>query len=93
MCISMASQLCTLALMCSILALTSNLGNNPGLSVSDKNFKIPKMHLPIPCNCVDCWDARARGEPGRIIGGPDAHLLTDNKHTNACRLVQPIVTE
>ena len=86
MCMSMASQLCTLALMCSIIALTSTPGNNPGLSVSDKNFKIPKMHWPIPCKYVDCWDARARGKPGRIIGGPDARLLTDNKHTNACSL-------
>jgi len=51
------------------------------------------MHWPIPCKYVDCWDARARGKPGRIIGGPDARLLTDNKHTNACSLVQPIVTE
>jgi len=42
---------------------------------------------------VSDWDARARGEPGRITEGPDARLLTDNKYTNACRLVQPIVTE
>ena len=27
------------------------------------------------------------------MGGPDARLLTDNKYTNACRLVRPIVTE
>ena len=39
------------------------------------------------------WDARARGEPGRITEGPDARLLTDNKFTHACRLVQPVVTE
>ena len=72
---------------------TDNPGNNPGLSISDKNFKIPLIHQPSPCNCVDCWDARARGETGRIVGGPDARLLTDNKFTNACRLVQPVVTE
>ena len=30
---------------------------------------------------------------GRIVGGPDARLLTDNKFTNACRRVQPVVTE
>jgi len=72
---------------------TDTSGNNPGLSVSDNNCKIPMMYWPSPCNCVDCWDARARGEPGRIIGGPDARLLTDNKYTNACILVQPIVTE
>jgi len=27
------------------------------------------------------------------VRGPDARLLTDNKFTNACRLVQPVVTE
>jgi len=27
------------------------------------------------------------------VGGPDARLFTDNKFTNACRLVQPVVTE
>jgi len=72
---------------------TDTPGNNPGLSVNDKNFKIPLIHRPSPCNCVDCWDARARGETGRIVGGPDARLLTDNKFTNAYRLVQPVVTE
>jgi len=72
---------------------TDTPGNNPGLSVSDKNFKIPLIHRPSPCNCVDCWDARPWGETGRIVGDPDARLLTDNKFTNACRLVQPVVTE
>jgi len=72
---------------------TDTPGNNPGLSLGDKDFKIPKVHRPSPCNCVDCWDARARGETGRIVGGPDARLLTDNTFTNACRLVQPVVTE
>ena len=61
---------------------TNNPRNTPGLSISDKNFKIPLIHLPSPCNCVDCWDARAQGETGRIVGGPDARLLTDNKFTN-----------
>jgi len=72
---------------------TDTPGNNPGLSLSDKDFKIPNVHRPSPCNCVDCWDARARGETGRIVRGPDARLLTDNKFTNAFRLVQPVVTE
>ena len=62
------------------------------MSLSDKDFKIPKVHWPSSCNCVDCWDTRARGETGRIVGGPDARLLTD-KFTNACRLVQPVVTQ
>jgi len=57
---------------------TDTPGSNPGLSISDNEFKIPKVHQTSPCNCVDCWDARARGEPGRIMGGPDACLLTDN---------------
>jgi len=68
-------------------------GNNPGLSLRDNGFKIPEVHRPSPCNCVDCWDARARGGAGRIVGGLDARLLTDNKFTNACRLMQPVVTE
>ena len=68
---------------------TDTPGHNPGLSVSDKNFKIPLIHRPSTCNCVDCWDARARGETGRIVEGPDARLL----FTNACRLVQTDVTE
>jgi len=72
---------------------TDTPGNNPGLSLSEKIIKIPKMHWSSPCNCEDCSDAQARGECGRIVGGPDARLLTDNKYTNACRLVQPIVTE
>jgi len=72
---------------------TDTPDNNPGLSVSDKNFEIPLMHRPSPCNCVDYWDARARGETGRIVVGPDACLLTDNKFTNARRLVQPVVAE
>jgi hypothetical protein len=28
-----------------------------------------------------------------MVGGPDTRLLTDNTITNACRLVQPVVTE
>ena len=60
---------------------------------SPYSFKIPKVHQPSPYNYMDCWDARARGETGRIVGGPDARLLTDNQCTNACRLVQPVVTE
>jgi len=72
---------------------TDTPGNNPGLSLGDKDFKLPKVHRPSPCNCVDCWDARAQGETGRIVAGPDARILTDNKFTNACRLVQPVVTE
>ena len=46
---------------------TDTPGNNPGLSISDKNFKIPLIHWLSPCNCVDCWDARARGRTGRIV--------------------------
>jgi len=72
---------------------TDTHDNNPGLTLGDKDFKIPKVYQPSPRNCADSWDARARGETGRIVGGPDARLLTDNKFTNACRLVQPIVTE
>jgi len=72
---------------------TDTPGNNPGLSVSDKNFKIPLILRPSPCNCVDCWDARARGETERNVGGPHARLLTDNNFTNACRRVQPVVTK
>jgi len=62
-------------------------GNKPELSLSDKDFQIPSLHQPSPCNCVDCWDARERGQVGRMVGGPDARLLTDNNITNACRLV------
>ena len=34
------------------------------LSLNDKDFKVdfkvPTLHQPSPCNCVDCWDARER---------------------------------
>jgi len=72
---------------------TDTPGNKPGLCISDKHFKIPTLHQPSPCNCVDCWDAREKGQVGRMVGGLDARLLTENNITNACRLVQPVVTE
>ena len=27
----------------------------------------------------------------KLVGGPDKRILTDNKITNACRLMQPVV--
>jgi len=63
---------------------TDTPGNKPGLSLSDKDFKIATLHQSSPCNCVDCWDARERGQVGRLVGGKDERHLTDNSITNPC---------
>jgi len=42
-------------------------GNNPWLRPSDKDFKIPKVHQPSSCNCVDCRGAQAREELQPIV--------------------------